>query len=271
MLLKFVIEKFSLQSVERERIHLLSILKELGFFSHADKRLSEFDLHDGMSVYVQIIPPLSPEIVDENKNIHVKCISGKDQFNFDVQNTESIGDLKAKIEKQFQDRQITDLKLCNETNDMIDLDYLNRTVRSFGIRPGQTIYATFSLITRNTQRPLVNSQSETSTKTSSLPSSMKAKFARVTVICQFPSNNPETFQMPLTNTVNQLIEQVETHEQYTPRLNISKMYSETITIDFKKDQWQCLADLGFKKDDIINVILVNKSPVYSSIVNTTLS
>jgi ubiquitin C-terminal hydrolase len=265
MLLKFVIEKFSLQSVERQRIHLFTIFEELNFSSHSDKRLSTFDIHDRMLVHVQIIPPLSPKIIDENNNIHVKCTSGKDQFNFDVRNTQSIGELKAKIEKQFEDCQIIDLKLYNESNDMIDLDNSNRLLRSFGIKPGQTISVTFSLITRNTQPSLMNSQSETSTKSSSL-NSMKPKYIRATVICNFPSNNPETFQIPLTNTVSQLINQVETHKN-TQRLDISEICSETIKIDFKRDPWRCLADLGFKKDDIINVTLVDKSPVHSSIVS----
>ncbi len=265
MLLKFVIEKFSLQSVERQRIHLFTIFKELNFFSHSDKRLSQYGLHDRMSVYVQVIPPLSPKIVDENNNIHVKCTSGKDQFNFDVRNTQSIGEIKAKIEKQFEDCQIIDLKLYNETNDMLDSDDSNRILRSFGIKPGQTINVTFSLITRNTQPSLMNSQGETSMKSSSL-NSMKPKYIRATVICNFPSNNPETFQIPLTNTVSQLINQVETHKN-TQRLDISEICSETIKIDFKRDPWRCLADLGFKKDDIINVTLVDKSPVHSSIVS----
>jgi ubiquitin C-terminal hydrolase len=265
MLLDYVIEIFSLESVGRERIHLFTIFRELEIFSYSDSRLSEFDLHDKMSVHVQIIPPLLPKIDDENKTIHVKCTCGKRKLNFDVENTKSIDDLKAKIEEQYENREVIDLELCNESNDKIDLNDPSRTLRSFGIRPGETISAKFSLITRSAKSSLVNTRTQTSTTTAS-SSSMKLKFANVTVICNFPSNNPETFQMPVTNSVSDLIEKVDTRKN-TQRLDISKIYSETITIDFKKDHWRCLADLGFKRDDMINVNLVDKAPVHTSIVS----
>ena len=263
MLMEFIIESFSLRSVEPGQIHLLSVFRELNFFSYSQRRLSQFDLHDGMSVYVQIIPPLSPSsLTDKNKIIHVQCIADQTSFHFDLEHTRTIANLGAKIQRCFVDRQITDLKLFNETNDSLDLDDSSRTLRSFGVRPGQTISATFRLVTR---RVVEKKQTEEPIKSTSA-TIKKPKPPNVIVICQYPSNSPEAFNIAVTKTINDVLDEVK-RRFHQKRLEISKMDSKGISIDFKNEEHRCLADLGLKSEDTINVTIVDKSPVHRSIVS----
>jgi ubiquitin C-terminal hydrolase len=46
------------------------------------------------------------------------------------------------------------------------------------------------------------------------------------------------------------------------------MNSKNRDIDFKNEKSRCLADFGFKQNDIINVTMIDKSPVHSSIVSS---
>ena len=161
----------------------------------SDTRLSQLDLHNGMSVHVQIIPPLSSTTINENIDVHVECTYDHDKFMLHLPNTETIGELKTKIQKQFEDVNVLILSCIMKRRKNLASNDPDRTLKSFGVIPGQTISANFRLITRNTQSPVVNNHSEASTISSA--SDTKKNSEKVTVICHFPSNNPETFQVPL--------------------------------------------------------------------------
>lgn len=263
MLLEYVIEKFSLQSVDRERIHLLTIVDELDFWSKATLRLSECQLYNGMSVYIQIIPPLSPTTMNESKEVHVKCTYTNGECTLDVSNIETIGNLKDKIKEKVEGRKFIDFVLCNENNEELDLNDSDRALNSFGIKSGQTIFATFRLISRKAQPPVKNEETEASSSSSNT----KSNYPEAIVICQLPSQKPESFRIPLTNTIYQLMKQIE-NLTVNQRLVVSRMYSESTEIDFKSKPSRCLADYGFKENDVINITMTDKSPVHSSIIST---
>ncbi|CAF5078942.1 unnamed protein product, partial [Rotaria sp. Silwood1] len=162
MLREYVIEYFSLQSVERQRIHLFTICDELDLLSDSDKRLSELGVSDRMAIYVQIIPPLPLTIANQKKDVHVQCTNGNNKFVIDVSKTGTIGELKIKIQKRYGDEHITKFQLFNEAKEEIHSNDSDRILKSFGIKSDQTIFANFHLVTRNTQSAIVNNESKTS-------------------------------------------------------------------------------------------------------------
>ncbi|CAF1306055.1 unnamed protein product [Adineta steineri] len=271
ILLEYIIEQFSLQSISRDRIHLLTIAEELDISSDGKKRLSELNIHDRMSIYVQIIPPLVKTSTKEDTDVHVQCIYNGDKFIVNVPNTTTINGLKDKIQMECKDRTIIDFKLSNETKEELDLNDFYRVLKSFGIKRGQTVYATFRATTRKTQSLINNTQNSISTD-SSLSSTPKTKHDRVMVICKFPTDNPVTFQISVRDTIIQLIREIKSRIP-NKRLVLSEINSNDIHINLENDTFRCLADLGIKPNDKINAIMIDKSPIYSSIVSkqTTMS
>ncbi|CAF0897212.1 unnamed protein product [Rotaria sordida] len=267
MLLKYIIKNFSLQSVERQRIHLLTILDELDLLSDSDKRLSELGVSDRMAIYVQIIPPLLSTNTDENMDVHVKCIGGNNNFVLDVPNTKTIGELKRKIQKRYEDYHIIGFQLFNETNDEIHTNDNDRNLKSFGVKPGQTISVNFRLVAENIQSVIVNNESKTS-KQSFSSSITKHNHDKVTVICKFPSDNSKTIQVSVKDTIDQLIKKIDSLTNHK-RLVLSEISFSTIQFKIKNgnETYRCLADIGFKPGDTINATIIDKPPIHSSIVS----
>ncbi|CAF0964657.1 unnamed protein product [Rotaria sp. Silwood1] len=268
MLLKYVIEKFSLHLVERQRIHLLTICNELNLLSDSYKRLSELGVSDRMAIYVQIIPPLPLTIENHKKDVHVQCTNGNNNFVIHVPNTETIGELKNKIQKRYGDEHITKFQLLNEAKEEIHSNDSDRILKSFGIKPDQTIFANFHLATRNTQSAIVNNESKTS-KQSFSSSTTKNNYDKVTVICRFPSDNPEKIEASVRDTVDQLIKEIYSLKKHK-RLVLSEISSGKTVFKVQKgnETSRCLADIGFKPGDIIDAIIIDKPPTHSSIVST---
>jgi ubiquitin C-terminal hydrolase len=229
-------------------------------------RLSESDLHSGMLVHVQIIPPLSQTTVNKNMDVHVEYTYNNEKCVLNIPNTETINELKIRIKNQYEDRDMIDFKLYNENKEELSLIDPDRTLKSFGVKSGQTISAVFRLITRNTQPPVVNNHSEVSTKPSASPTTKK-RSEKVIVICNYPPNNSEPMHVSLKDTVSQLTKKIET-KTLNQRLVISEMSSNNIKINLKNDTFRSLAHLGFKSDDIINVTMTDKAPTYASIVSS---
>lgn len=57
MLVEHVVEEFSLASIERERLHILTSVEELDVALDSNRRLSEMDVFDRMSIYVHLVAP----------------------------------------------------------------------------------------------------------------------------------------------------------------------------------------------------------------------
>ena len=262
MLLEYVIEKFSLESIQRHRIHLFSIFGEFHLFTSPHLRLSEHDLYDGMSVYVRIIPPLSSGVKNRllDRDVHVKYTVDCDKKKvIDVPVTEKIVQLKNKIQEKFEDNQIIEFKLLNEANDELSLNDTDRDLKSFGVKPGQTILAEFSLKKSNVAAESVNKSTERLS-----PSLIKECCCIVIITCPSLLHESKRLKLSVRHTVAQLIEQINTlipHQRFV----ISEIASSTITVSFDEqvEKSQCLADLGFKPGDIIDVT-IHRSIVSSS-------
>ena len=246
MLLDFVIEAFSLEKLERDRIHLVTLIRELDVYQHSDKRLSQFNLHDGMSIYVQIMLPPSQTISSENKEpIRVKCTCNKENFDLEGSNIETINDIKKQIQQRFNKSTITQFKIRNENKDELDITDPDRSLLSFGIKSNQTISVEFKVVDKES----------TSTR----------KPGKVSILYTDLSNRTETFMMPLTNTIDDVIKEVEERTRNS-RLMIAKMCANDTRIDFKNDKRRCLADLGLKNENTIEITL-NKIVTRASIVS----
>ena len=57
MLVEEIVEKFDLSAVNRESLHILTSVEELDISLHSKRRLSELNVFDRMSIYVQIVSP----------------------------------------------------------------------------------------------------------------------------------------------------------------------------------------------------------------------
>ena len=57
MLVEHIVEEFSLASIERERLHVLTSVAELKVALDSNRRLSEMNVFDRMSIYVHIVAP----------------------------------------------------------------------------------------------------------------------------------------------------------------------------------------------------------------------
>jgi ubiquitin C-terminal hydrolase len=261
MLLEYVIEHFSLESVQLERIHLMTIFEELAFAYHSDKRLSVFGIHSGMSVHVQIIPPLSPTTVNEDIDVHVEYAYKNHKCLFDIPNTETISRLKIKMEKLFEGYDLTNFKLYDENKEELDLNDSNRTLKSFDVQPDQTIVATFHPIIQNTQPPVVSNEREASTNTK------KKSEEKVIVVCNYPANNTETMHVSLKDTIGELIRKIETKTS-SQGLVLTEICSNTTQIDMNNDTLRCLADLGFTSDDTIYATMIDETANYSNTTNS---
>ncbi|CAF2497475.1 unnamed protein product [Rotaria sp. Silwood2] len=271
MLLEYVIEKFSLQSVERQRIHLLTICDELNLLSSSDNRLSELGVSDRMAIFVQIIPSLSSTVTNENKDVHVECTDDDKKFVIHAPTTATIGELKIKIQKRYEDYHINNFQLFNHIKDEIYTNDTNQNLKSFGIKPGQTIFATIHMTAQNIQPAIVNNENKTSKQLSSSSATTKNN-DKIMVICTFPSGNSETIQSSVKDTIDELIKKIDnlTHRK---RLVLSEISSSTISCKIKQgnDTSRRLADIGFKPDETIYATIIDKPPTHSSIVSTETS
>lgn len=251
MLLEHIIKSFSLESIERERIHLLALNdNELDIASNSNKLLSELGIINNKSIFVQIVPSGSSSIV------HVKCIHDTEVQLFDVHQTITIKQLKDLIGKKFKDHYLVDFKLLNHINEEINLSDTNRTLVSLGVTADQTIYATFHLHTSNNRISILDMPSRAAPRCSSLIS--KYQPDDVKVIFKVSSTDSVTIEMSVDDTVDDLIKSIAAirNNQLLPQLKIS---CGSIIID-DKESIRRLIDFGIKRGNVITVDAIAETP-----------
>lgn len=245
MFFDFVIKEFSLEFIERKQIHFVSIIEELDFWHCKSRRLSEFNLHDGMNVHVQIIG--SSTTIKQDQIVHVRCTFRETQFNLDISITSTIEDIKRKINERAGDHPMIDFELYNDSNDELVSDDSNRTLESFGVKPNETLYARFQLDSRTT-------------RTKKQVKNRNLKYTPVSIVYHFPIDESYEIPAPLTVTIDQIIQKIQ---QYTRNYHftISKMCSNKIEIDLQRDKATSLVDLGFQENDTIDVFLQDETTI----------
>ncbi|CAF1202238.1 unnamed protein product [Adineta steineri] len=167
MLFEFVITAFSLQSIKREQIHLITMYdNELDIISNSDKLLVDLGVTDGTWISVQVVESqLGTSIV------YVDCAYTNGRKVFEVPSTISIEKLKNRIEKEFNDYRLLEFNLFNRMYEKIDQNMPNQMLCELHIKPGQTIYAFLRFTFSDTSPSVLNnntSNTTTTTRTSSL-------------------------------------------------------------------------------------------------------
>ncbi|CAF3692023.1 unnamed protein product [Rotaria sordida] len=244
MLLEYVIEKFSLQSIERHRIHLFTIFDELDLFSLPDQRLCEFGINDQMTIHVHITTSCPLTIMDENKNVLIKCSDDDDsKFVLDVPSITTIKQLKTEIQNRYEDQSISNFQLFDETNEEFHLDDTDQNLKTFGIKTCKSSEQSF-------------------------PSSdTKENHDKVTVICELPSGSSETIQVSVNNTIGQLRKTIENLAP-SKRLVLREIYSNKIEVKVQEElETRRLTDVRFKPGDTIHAIMIYKHLTSSSIIS----
>ncbi|UJR20478.1 hypothetical protein I4U23_023606 [Adineta vaga] len=259
-LLEYVIRNFSLQQIDRECIHLFTMFDELDL-KCSSLRLVFHGLYDKMSIYVRIVSSLSSANLHEDTDVHVECSDDDEKFILLVPYRERIDTLKIKIQDRYDFRPLVNFTLRNEANEEISLIDDTRTLQSIGIKPGHTIYATFRIQSERTRRlptaTIANNQ---------VSSDLNVQDDKLTIICNFPTEDPVTTQLSVKDTFDRLIKYIDSQINHR-RLVISKISSDNIRIEIDEDRSRCFADLGFKPNDVIHVVTKDKSPVHRSIVS----
>ncbi|CAM2699554.1 unnamed protein product [Rotaria socialis] len=162
MLLEYIIKVFSLDSIERQRIHLFMDFEELDLVSNSEKLLTELGVTDLTMIFVQIVSSLSSSM------IHVECTSTNRTYLFDIPHTTTIEMLRKQVEQRFTDYCLCDFTVFDRTNVKINLSEPNRTLLSLGINSGQTIYASCRLISSNRGFSTVDSPNKRVPRSSAL-------------------------------------------------------------------------------------------------------
>ncbi|CAF4848285.1 unnamed protein product, partial [Rotaria sp. Silwood1] len=255
MLLEYVIKIFSLESIAKERIHLVTLLEsELNIMSDSDKLLSELNITDQESIFVQIVPSRS------SSTVHVECahISGTQLL--DISHTTTIDEVIHQIEQRFKDHSPLNVKLFDRMHNEIDLNISNQTLSNLGINPGETIYASVRLAHSNNQSSTVDARINRALRSSSLIA--KNQPGDVLVNVKFSEFDRTTIEISVNDTVDDLIKKIKALKK-NRTLSIVVMSSGSILIDDKKLDHR-LGDIGIKPGDAIDVIAIDKTPTYYS-------
>ncbi|CAF0889305.1 unnamed protein product [Adineta ricciae] len=260
-LLEYIIEQFSLQSIDRNRIHLFTIFDELNLIARMNLRMSESGLHTRMNVHVEIIPPLSPSELRDDADVRVECSNEEEEFVLKVSKRKTLDNLKQTVQQRCKNRTPLNFTIRNEVNEEISLVDGDRTLQSIGIKSGHTIYATFRL--KNQQSSATTTKEE---QLSSPSSDTNVKNDKITIICQLPTENPVTTQLSIKDTLDRLLKYIDSLIGHR-RLVISKISSDKISINRDEDRSRCFANMGFQPGDVIYVSTKDRTPVRSTIVS----
>ncbi|CAF1060070.1 unnamed protein product [Adineta steineri] len=210
MLFEFVITAFSLQSIKREQIHLITMYdNELDIISNFDKLLVDLGVNDDTWISVQVIESqLGTSIV------YVDCAYTDGQETFEVPSTISIGKLKNRIEKYFNDDRLLEFNLFNRMHEKIDQNIPNQMLCELGIKPGQTIYAVLRFTFSDTSSSVLNNTSNTTTTTRT--SSLIKK--------------PQTDEVNVRRAEKTPVQQSNVNNRFTPLYTVDEL-SRSNTLD----------------------------------------
>jgi len=258
MLLDHIIEDFSLQSIERKRIRLTTFLdKQLDHTLDSDKLLSALGVTNLDWMYLKIVESHSSSTDNGRLNVRVECSHTTGLVLLDVMHTITIEELKNRIEKQFKDYTITDLKLFDRMHHNIGMNYPTRTLSDFGIEPGQTVYASLQLVFSGSKLSRLNSGSDPLVRSSSLIA--KDQLDEVTVICKNSTSASNTIKASVNDTVAELIRKMEIFKNNRPSAQF-QIWCGSNNIDTKQLSRR-VSDFGILAGDTIDVKLIENIPV----------
>ena len=235
MLVDYVIKVYSLQSIERHRLHLFSNNEELDQMTNSDDLLTNLKITHGGFIDLEIIPPLG---------VRVECsyLNGK-KFSLEAQLKDNILQLKEQIGKRLENCLLIDISIRNSMGYLIDTSDATRTLGELGIRRGSTIQAELRVAASRDQ--LVSTLDHSSAQT------------HVQVSIRRGMLTLHQIEMPVKETVGHLTRKVE-HLLSDQPLARFEIFSKTLIID-KNAPGRCLADLGLKAGDQITVSVVESN------------
>jgi ubiquitin C-terminal hydrolase len=268
MLLEHIIKLFSLGSIERKRIRLTRFFNEkLDHTLHSDKLLSDLGITNYDCIKTEIVPSDSSSIDNGRLNVCVQYTYNNETQLLYVPVTTTIGELKDRIEKQFKDHLVIDLKLFDYIYHKIDMSNPTRTLSYFYIQPGETVYASLRLAFSGNQLAKLNTGSNTTIRSSSLIA--KYQPDEVKVICKTSKLDSITIKASVNDTVAELTKRLEVHKKNRPLAKF-EMWSESNYIDAEQPSRR-LSDFGIVAGDIIDVNIIDRSPVKYTLENSRTS
>jgi ubiquitin C-terminal hydrolase len=262
-LFDYVIQAFSLGSIERECIHLfMSSNEEFNLMEDSEKLLSRLGIIDQSWVEVQIILPLSSSVTVNNSKVHVECAYTNGTLCIDVSDFDTVGEVQDQIEKKFEGRVLLDLTLTDNMNRNIDLIDSSRMLLEFGIKRGQTIYASTRLAFPKVSLPLISSRVDIP---SSSPLAVTQKEDEVTVICKLSDFDSTTIRVSVKDTIAVLRAKILALRKDRPSGRLLFLSSKAEIDDTQPNR--CLADFGVKPGNVIRVAILDTTPTYTSILS----
>jgi ubiquitin C-terminal hydrolase len=258
MLLDFVIEEFSLKSIERKRICLTTLLgKSLDHTLSSDTLLNDLGITNLNSINMKIMPSNSSSTDDERSNVRVKCTYTNGTHVFYVPHTTTIEELKKQIEKQFKDHFVTEMRLFNRMHDTIDTSNLTQKLSDFGIESGQTVYVPLKLVYSRNPLSKLNMGNDTTIRSSSLIA--KQQPDEVTVICKVSTTDSMIIKTSPNDTVAELLKKLENFKKTRPFAQLD-MWCGSNNINTEQLNRR-LSDFGIEAGDTIDATLIEKPRV----------
>jgi ubiquitin C-terminal hydrolase len=258
MLLEYIIENFSLRSIEEKRIRLTTLSnRKLDHTLHSEKLLSELGVTDHEWIYVKIIESSSFSTDNRRPDVRVECSHSNGIEILNVPYTITIGDLKNQIEEHFKDHIVTNLQLFNRMHSAIDISDPTRTLSYFNVEPGQTVYVSLQLLYSGSQLSRLNSGSDSPIRSSSLIA--KRQPDEITVICKNSLSDSNTIKASANDTVAELVRKMEVFKKNRPSAQF-EIWSDSINIDIKQSNRR-VSDFGIRADDTLEAKLIENIPV----------
>ena len=234
MLVDHVIRDFSLQSIERSRVHLFYLNEELDQTTHSDDLLAYLKIADNAVLDVEIIPPIG---------VRVECSSSStgEKFVLEAQPKDTLYQLKRQIEGRLGNAVLINVFFYDSTRHPIGTGDATQTLDELGIKRGSKISAKLQVATSRDQ--LISTLDHPSAQID-----VKVSIRRGATVLH-------TTEVPVTETVGYLTRRIEhlLRDQPSARFEI---FSKTMTID-RNDSRRCLADLGLKAGDQMTVSVLD--------------
>ena len=233
MLVDYVIKVFSLQSIERTRVHLFYLSEELDQTTNSDDLLANLKIGDNGILDVEIIPPMG---------VRVECSSSStgQKFVLEAQPKDTLHQIKGQIEQRLGNAVLINVLFYDRTEALIRTSDVNQTLDELGIKRGSKISAKLQIATSRDE--LVSKLDHSSIQTDVIVSIWRG------------TTNLHKTEVPVTETVDYLTRRIELLLRDRPSARF-EIFSKTIIID-RNDSRRCLADLGIKAGDQITVSVI---------------
>ena len=265
MLVDDIIKSFSLESIEREHIHVLKLPRiKLDHISDANELLSKLGVNNYALISVEFESSRSSSNINENMAVHVECVYFGGKLTLDARTTDTIGNLRNHIEDRLKNNLVISFELYNAMNEKIDVNDNSKMLYDFGIKPGQTIHADIRLATGQNPSQVIAKRVDMPPLSPLSPNSEQQNF-EVTVHCKFSNYDSEMITASTKDTVSQIITKIKALRKDRPLARF-KLWSGTTDIDDTRSN-RCLADFGIKPGGRIYATMIDTMPSYSSVVS----